>query len=291
MRIAPGRNDKSLAEGFRLARRRGASIDRGFVWGLTGVPTDRRLAAQVLHALWCELVEVAGRPDIVETRMASLAGWREEIARAFAQEPTVPLGAALAAIIETYELPYEEFMLLVDGIEMDAAEMMVAPERAHFDYYVRATAGALGVLLVAILGAHEPAARKIPMVLGEALAFTRMLRDLAVDAGRGRLYLPRDLLLVHGIREFEPALVLRHGGLPSICARLAGMAETRFARSRGLIATCDRQRLKLFAVALDVHHGTLLRLRQRGWDRPSVPVRLGKLERVRIALRHGMAAG
>ncbi len=172
MRIAPGRNDKSLAEGFRLARRRGASIDRGFVWGLTGVPTDRRLAAQVLHALWCELVEVAGRPDIVETRMASLAGWREEIARAFAQEPTVPLGAALAAIIETYELPYEEFMLLVDGIEMDAAEMMVAPERAHFDYYVRATAGALGVLLVAILGAHEPAARKIPMVLGEALAFT-----------------------------------------------------------------------------------------------------------------------
>ena len=63
------------------------------------------------------------------------------------------------------------------------------------------------------------------LALGEALQLTNILRDLAEDAGRGRLYLPRELLERHGIAARDPDRVLAHPALPEVCAALAERAR------------------------------------------------------------------
>src|SRR3546814_17406309 len=87
---------------------------------------------------------------------------------------------------------------------MDAEADIRAPAMADFRLYCRRVAGAVGVLSVHAFGATEPEAHELALAEGDALQFTNILRDLAEDAARGRLYLPRELLRRHGIESADP---------------------------------------------------------------------------------------
>src|SRR3546814_11382467 len=94
-------------------------------------------------------------------------------------------------------------------MEMDAEADIRASAMADFRLYCRRVAGAVGVLSVHAFGATEPEARELALAEGDALQFTNILRDIAEDAARGRLYLPRELPQRHGIQSDPPATVLR----------------------------------------------------------------------------------
>src|SRR3546814_3825412 len=123
---------------------------------------------------------------------------------------------------------------------MDAEADIPAPAMADFRLYCRRVACAVGVLSVHAFGATEPEAHELALAEGDALQFTNTLRDLAEDAARGRLYLPRELLRRHGIESDDPIVVLRHPHLAGPCRELAAMAEQRFAEAARLMAGCRR---------------------------------------------------
>ena len=54
------------------------------------------------------------------------------------------------------------------------------------------------------LAIRSEAAHRVANSLGRALQLTNILRDLDEDARRGRLYLPREILDRHGIRNADP---------------------------------------------------------------------------------------
>ena len=127
------------------------------------------------------------------------------------------------------------------------------------------------------------------MHLGRALQLTNILRDIAEDAARGRLYLPRELLDEAGVPP-DPAAALRHPGLPAVCARVAAMAHGHFrdaARRHGALRPPRHE-----AGAADGRACTRpswRRLERRGWARLDVPVKVPKWQKLWIALRHGLA--
>ena len=181
-----------------------------------------------------------------------------------------------------------EFLALIDGMEMDARESMVAPSWDELLLYCRRVAGAVGMLSIQAFGAPEPAARELAIVLGEGLQLTNILRDIDEDAEEGRLYLPREALDKAGIASRDPAEVLSHPAIDQVCAELAEMAEMRFERSRELLAQCHRRALKPSILMMEIYRLYLERLQARGWRAPRAPVRLGKLEKLWIVLRHGL---
>src|SRR5439155_16923262 len=125
----------------------------------------------------------------------------------------------------------EDFHAVIDGMEMDAAADSCAPDLATLDRYCGRVAGAVGHLSVHVFGDASPAAHEVADSLGRALQLTNILRDLDEDAQRGRLYLPREILERHGIRDTEPAQVLRHPALPAACRELAAIAESHFVEA------------------------------------------------------------
>ncbi|RMD62457.1 MAG: squalene synthase HpnD, partial [Alphaproteobacteria bacterium] len=54
------------------------------------------------------------------------------------------------------------------------------------------------------------------------------------------------------------------------------------------LARCDRRRLRPARLMLEVYERLLDRLEARGWDRPEVPVRLNRVEKLWIVLRYGV---
>jgi len=259
-----------------------------FLWGMRVLPKRRREAMFAIYAFCREVDDIADDPGAPEPKLTQLEAWRSEIEGLYEGRPTRPTTRALAGPVAAFDLPKEEFLAVIDGMEMDAREAMVAPSLEDFTLYCRRVAGAVGMLSIHAFGAREPQAREIAVALGEALQITNILRDLAEDAARGRLYMPRELLEAHGVTTRDPQAVLDQPGLVPASAELAARARARFQRTRELIGSCDPVPLKPCLLMMQIYERILDRLEARGWDRPRVPVRVSKPEKLWIALRYGL---
>lgn len=267
-----------------VVRRSGSS----FLWGMRVLPKPRREAMFAIYAFCREVDDVADEPGEPAAKLAALEAWRQEIEALYAGAPTRPTTKALQPAVAAFELPKAEFLAVIDGMEMDAREDIRAPSLDDYALYCRRVAGAVGMLSIHAFGAKEPEAEEIAVVLGEALQTTNILRDLAEDAGRGRLYLPRELLETKGIEWRDPEAVLDHPELPAVCRAMAERAKSCFERTRTLMASCDPAPLKPCILMMAVYERILDRLEQRGWERPREAVSVSKPEKLWIALRHGL---
>ncbi len=259
-----------------------------FLLGMSLLPRRRRDAMYAIYAFCREVDDIADEAGTVAQKLAALDGWRTEIERLYQGRPSRPTTCALADAVDAFDLPKEEFLAVIDGMEMDAREAMVAPDRAAFELYCRRVAGAVGCLSIRAFGADGPAAEDLAVVLGNALQITNVLRDLDEDAARGRLYLPAELLADAGIVTAAPAAVLDHPALGEVCGTLAQEAHGCFRRSAQLIGRSQRRAVRPAAVMMQVYRLILERLERRGWAAPRRPVRVSRAEKAWIAIRHGL---
>ncbi len=259
-----------------------------FMWAMRLLPEHRRDAMFAIYAFCREVDDIADGDDERPAKETALADWRAEIDRLYAGEARSRTARALAGPVSAFKLEREAFLAIIDGMEMDAAERMRAPSWDELELYCARVAGAVGVLSVRVFGESGPAGREVALKLGEALQLTNILRDLHEDAGRGRLYLPREALEAAGITTLEPACVLSDPRLPEACAQVAARARTRFAEAEAALSRCSRRAMRPAIVMMKVYARILERLEARGWQRLAEPVHLSRLEKLAIALRYGL---
>jgi phytoene synthase len=265
-----------------------AAAGTSFYWAMRLLPEARREAMFAVYAFCRAVDDIADSDDPPAQKLAGLARWRAEIDAIYAGRPGLPLARVLAGCVAVYRLRREDFLAVIDGMEMDAREDIRAPSLAELDRYCDRVASAVGRLSVRIFGADTAAADRVAWALGRALQLTNILRDIAEDAARGRLYLPRELLAAQGIEPGTIAAVLRHPALPRVCDQLADIAERRFGEAAAAMAQCPRRSMRAAAVMGAVYHAVLRRLRQRGWTELDRPVQLPRATKLWLALRHGL---
>src|SRR5438445_6942661 len=213
-------------------RRRVEAAGTSFYWAMRLLPKHRRNGMYAVYAFCREVDDVADGEWPVEDKLAALAAWREEIDALYAGHPRHLVACALSEPVLRYRLRRRDFLAVIDGMEMDAREEICAPDLATLDLYCARVASAVGHLSVHVFGDPSDAAHAVAESLGRALQLTNILRDLDEDAGRGRLYLPREILDRHGIRDTDPATALRHPALPAACREVAAIAEEHFQESK-----------------------------------------------------------
>jgi squalene synthase HpnD len=269
-------------------RRRVQAAGSSFYWAMRILPAARRNAMYAIYAFCREVDDIADEPAPLAEKRAGLAQWRIEIEAVFAAAPRHIIGQALVEPVRQYQLRRDDFLAMIDGMEMDAAEDIRAPDLKTLDLYCARVASAVGHLSVRIFGDASPAAGRVADSLGRALQLTNILRDLAEDAARGRLYLPRELLEKHGIRTTDPAEVLRHRGLPSVCHDLAVITRRHYDDAAAAMAECSHRAMRPAAIMGAVYRATLDRLVASGWRDLETPVRIPTLMKLWMVLRHGL---
>lgn len=265
-----------------------AGAGTSFFWAMRLLPKPKREAMFALYAFCRAVDDIADGDAPAARKLAQLAAWRAEIDRLYRGRPGHAIARALAGPVRTYGLAREDFVALIEGMEMDAGDRMVAPGTSELELYCARVAGAVGLLSVRIFGAPGPAGRTLALALGQALQLTNLLRDLGEDARRGRLYLPRELLAAHGIVTRDPDAVLAHPALPAVCADLVAIARRRFDDARAALAACPRRAVRPAVVMMNVYCRLLERLVRRGWTRLDQPVRVHPARKIWIALRYGL---
>lgn len=251
------------------------------------LPEKRREAMFAIYAFCREVDDIADEEAPQAEKQAGLAAWRHEIDRLYDGNPDRDIARALLAPVRDFALRREDFLAVIDGMEMDATAAIQAPDMATLDLYCDRVASAVGRLSVRAFGATEAAADDVAYHLGRALQLTNILRDVAEDASRGRLYLPRDLLAKHGIKATEPATVLQHANLRAVCRDLSLVARDHFAAADAAMRRCGKKPMRPARIMGAVYGAILEKLIAWDWRDFTTPVRVPKWRKMWLALRYG----
>ena len=259
-----------------------------FLWTMKVIAPERRRAMYAIYAFCREVDDIADNAGDVISRLDALDAWRAEIDCLYGGSPTMPTARALDQAVRRFELPREEFLAIIDGVETDVSPRVEMTATDDLLAYCRRVAGAVGVLMIHVFGITGPPGPVMAQTMGNAFQITNILRDLVDDAKAGRLYVPRDILARHGIGAAPPAEVLDHPAFAGVCAELAGMARRHYAEADRLLSEIGRRRIRPIVAMMKVYSEILDLLERRGWNRLDVPVKPPKVRLVWLALRYGL---
>ena len=250
------------------------------------LPPAERAAMFAIYG-FCRVVDdVADEPGpSPDERRAELNAWRADVAALYAGQPPERI-AYLAEHVRRFGLKEDDFLTIIDGMEMDVDGPIIAPTHERLDLYCDRVASAVGRLSVRIFGMPEAPGITLAHHLGRALQLTNILRDLDEDASMGRLYLPREVLRDAGIISTDPAAVLANPMLGVVCDTVVGWAREHFRQAQAIMAQNPRRLVRAPRIMGDAYHAILDKLVARGFAPPRAPVRHSKLKLLIIVARN-----
>ena len=193
--------------------------------------------------------------------------------------------AACKRRCKRFGLRREDFLAVIDGMEMDVVGDIRAPDDATLDLYCDRVASAVGRLSVRVFGMEERDGIALAHHLGRALQLTNILRDLDEDAAFGRLYLPREALREAGIAATDPPAVLATRRSEA-CARVVERARGHFIEADAIMARNPRRTVRAPRIMAEAYRLILDSLVARGWSHPRRPIHLPKSRLLWIILRY-----
>jgi phytoene synthase len=251
------------------------------------LPPDRRHAMYAIYA-FCRVVDdIADEAGSLPEKLRALSAWRSRITGLYEGRSDDAVTRVLAAAAPRFQLRAEDFIAVIDGMQMDAEAVIVAPEMAVLDLYCDRVASAVGRLSVRAFGDSSAAADRVAHALGRALQLTNILRDIHEDATRGRLYLPAEYLAAAGVPP-DPVAALTSPGLPAVCSRLATQAHGYFATAFEEMRNCNRAAMKPARLMGATYDSLLSALEKRGWHRLEERVSLPKWRKLWLVCRYGL---
>lgn len=225
----------AYAECGRIVRASGSSFHQAFRL----LPIERRRSLEALYA-YCRVVDDAA--DEAAAGAAALDWWRGELQRVLAGAATHPVGIALADSVERFAIPPRHLEEILDGVAMDLTLRRFATfgDLRRYCYHV---ASAVGLATIPIFGCRDPRSRDYAEALGIALQLTNILRDLAEDAERGRVYLPLEDLVHHGYGERDLMTHKRGAAFEALVGFECGRAREFYAAARAAVTATDARAL------------------------------------------------
>jgi len=115
------------------------------------LPREQREAMFEIYAFCRAVDDIADDPGPREERLAALEIWRGDIAALYASAAPARL-AGLARAVRDFDLGREDFLAIIDGMEMDVRADIRAPDQATLDAYCDRVACAVGRLSVRVFG-------------------------------------------------------------------------------------------------------------------------------------------
>ncbi|MFN4261093.1 MAG: phytoene/squalene synthase family protein [Gemmataceae bacterium] len=192
---------RSYAYCEKLARRQAGNFYPAFRL----LPSTQRRGMCALYAFMRVTDDLADDAGSVADKAAALNDWRLAL-RLTLEEATYrhPLLPAVHHTVERFAIPAEYLHDVLDGVMMDLDTRVYQTFDELYRYCYR-VASAVGLACIHIWGFHAEQAKVHAEALGIAFQLTNILRDLAEDAERGRIYLPHEELqrFDYGAEELE----------------------------------------------------------------------------------------
>jgi squalene synthase HpnD len=262
-----------------------AASGSSFYAAMRILPREQREAMFQIYSFCRQVDDIADTEGPRPERLAAIQQWRIDIDALYQGHPPERLRDYVASV-SRFHLKREDFLAIIDGMEMDIPQDIRAPDLATLDLYCDRVASAVGRLSVRVFGLAENDGILLAHHLGRALQLTNILRDIDEDAGIGRLYLPREGLLHAGITSTDPLKVIADPALPKVCAPLVERARDHFEKADEVMKRSPRRVVRAPRIMSKYYRAILELLVARGFALPRPVVRVNKIARLAIILRY-----
>src|SRR3954470_129967 len=214
-----------------------------FYYAFLFLPRERREALEAVYA-YCRLVDDVGDEEApAAKKLEGIAQWRRELDAVYGDvTPAHPVTARLRASVSRFAIRRQDMEAIIDGCAMDIEKTRYETWE-ELRLYCYRVASAVGLMCVEIFGytpSQAEQVRRYAVDLGIALQLTNILRDVAEDAQRGRIYLPADELRAFGVGEAELVSGTRSPAFMRMMQFQAARARSHYLRARASISAYER---------------------------------------------------
>ncbi|MGC3963338.1 MAG: presqualene diphosphate synthase HpnD [Rhodocyclaceae bacterium] len=174
---------------FEYCQQKAAASGSSFYYSFLFLPAPRRRAIMALYAFCREVDDVVDETHDLQVAQSKLDWWRGETAAIYGGSPTHPVCIALAEVRKQFNIPLEQLLEIIDGMQMDLQQTRYLDFK-NLQLYCYRVASVVGLLAAEIFGYKDRQTLKYAHDLGLAFQLTNIIRDVGEDARRGRIYLP-----------------------------------------------------------------------------------------------------
>ena len=254
----------TLDEAFAHCRARVRSHYENFPVGLF-VPREKQRYVHALYAFARAADDFADEKIYEGHRREKLDQWEARLHACYRGDAEDPIFMALGETVRRLDIPKELLLDLLSAFRQDTTKNRYETWEELLDY-CRRSANPVGRLVLLVFGYRDEGLPVFSDAICTGLQLANHWQDVAVDLGKDRIYIPRELLARHHVGEWD----LNAG---TVDDRFRALMSDLVARARGLFAAgrplCDRVGRDLrFEMRLTWHGGSSIldRIEGVGYD-------------------------
>jgi len=158
------------------------------------------------------------------------------------------------------------------------------PDFEALSTYCHKVASSVGLICLEIFGYRDAGARDYAVNLGIALQLTNIIRDVAGDLKRGRIYLPMDDLAWFHVTEHDLRAGVVTPNVRSLMRYQCRRARYYYRLASERLPRIDRRSLVAAEIMGEIYFAILRKIERSRYDVFSARHRLGRPRRALIAL-------
>jgi 15-cis-phytoene synthase len=286
-------------ESYRLCCRLARRAAKNFYYAFWTLPRNKRRSMCALYAFFRRTDDLGDdEPSLVvqglevtasnldEARRSALRAWRASLRRAMTGSFDDRLLPAVVDTVRRYKIPVEYLETAIDGVEsdLDRSTFATFDELAHYCHQV---ASVVGLACVHVWGFRpEPEAFEAAHACGVAFQMTNILRDVAEDASRGRIYLPQEDLERFGVSAGAIRAGVVNNAWRALMQFQADRIEVFYRKARELTPYLEPDGVRIYGAMTDIYYGLFQEIRRRDGDVFSSRVRLSTWRKLSILVSH-----
>lgn len=287
------RHALTLDEAYAVCRAIAKREAKNFYYAFLALPAARKNAICAIYAFMRRADDLADDESLPRDERRRcldtwLAAWREAIGGG---DTTDPVFIAVRDAMARFAIPHSLLEELVAGTTMDLKPATSSAPDTYATFadlygYCYLVASVVGLVCIRIFGYTDPRAEKLAEETGIAFQLTNILRDVAEDASRNRVYLPLEDLAAHHVSL--GSLLHRSPGVPpkpeerALLEDIACRAEAYYKSAEALMPLIDSESRPALWVLVSIYHALLQRIESARYDVFSQRVSVPLLEKVGI---------
>jgi len=275
-----------LASAYKECRAIARREAKNFYYAFIALTPARRDAICAVYAFMRQADDLADDETLTkEERLRRLDAWFDEWdAVCRGGNTSNPAFVAVRDAVKRFDIPLKHLDELVFGVALDLKHDSSGTPVTYATFtdlyrYCYLVASVVGLVCIRIFGYRDLRAERLAEETGVAFQLTNILRDVAEDGARNRVYLPLKDLAAHKVPL--DSLLHRDSTAPptaeerSLFAAMAQRAERYYASARQLLPLIDPESRPALWVLVSIYHSLLKRIERADFDvfsrRASVP--------------------
>ena len=229
-----------LAAAYRHCWQIATAHYENFTLGSWLLPRHLRRHIAAIYAFARTADDIADEGNVEPAlRLARLQQWEHELDECYQGRTSDPIFTALRDTVQEFDIPIEPFQKLLQAFRSDV-EFRPFPTFAALRDYCRRSADPVGHLILYLFGYRDAQRQQLADQICTGLQLANFWQDVAIDAAKGRVYVPAEDLTRFGCSAAELARAAPTPAIRDLMAFEVDRARAMLTAGLALTALVER---------------------------------------------------